>query len=173
MGNNPSTFKGPKKPVENVSWEDCQAFIDKLNETSGSSGAKFNFPTEAQCEYACRAGTTSKFRFGDDEGMLGDYAWFYGNSGGRTHPVGEKKPNAWGLHDMHGNVWGWCADWYSNTYYATSTTDDPIGSDSGPNRVLRGGSWYSRPSRTRSANRYGFTPVNRSDGIGFRVSRTP
>ena len=112
MGSNPSHFKGPKNPVEQVSWDDCQQFLVKLNAKSGGQGSKFVLPTEAQWEYACRAGSTGKFCFGDDEKQLGEYAWYEANSGDKTHPVGEKKPNTFGLHDMHGNVWEWCQDWY-------------------------------------------------------------
>ncbi|NQT39791.1 MAG: formylglycine-generating enzyme family protein, partial [Planctomycetes bacterium] len=112
MGSNPSNFKGAKNPVEQVSWDNCQQFLVKLNAKSGGQGGKFVLPTEAQWEYACRAGSTGKFCFGDDEKQLGEYAWYGENSGSKTHPVGEKKPNTFGLHDMHGNVWEWCHDWY-------------------------------------------------------------
>ena len=113
MGSNPSHFNGPKNPVEQVSWDDCQQFLVKLNTKSSGPGSKFVLPTEAQWEYACGAGSTSKFCFGDDEKQLGEYAWYDANSGDKTHPVGEKKPNAFGLHDMHGNVGEWCQDWYA------------------------------------------------------------
>jgi formylglycine-generating enzyme required for sulfatase activity len=173
MGSNPSNFKGPQNPVENVSWDDCQAFLQKLNDKLKSSSGKFTLPTEAQWEYACRAGTTTKYSFGDDEARFGEYAWFAGNAGSKTHPVGEKKVNAFGLYDMHGNVWEWCADWYSDTYYAASTADDPLGPDSGATRVLRGGSWNYYPDSARSAFRYRGSPGLRSNIFGFRVSRTP
>ena len=104
MGNNPSRFKGPKNPVEQVSWEDCQKFLGKLNAKVGSGAGKFQLPSEAQWEFACRAGSKMRYCFGDDEKQLGEYAWYDANSGDKTHPVGEKKPNAWGLYDMHGKA---------------------------------------------------------------------
>ena len=126
MGNNPSHFKGLRNPVENVSWDDCQKFLDKLNGKVG--GGKFQLPSESQWEYACRAGSKTWYCFGDDRSGLGEYAWYGENSDGKTHPVGEKKPNAWGLYDVHGNVYEWCQDWYDGGYYAKSPMDDPTGS---------------------------------------------
>jgi formylglycine-generating enzyme required for sulfatase activity len=140
MGNNPSEFKGPKNPVEQVSWTDCQEFLVKLNAKAGGQGGKFVLPTEAQWEYACRAGSTGEFCFGNKEKQLGEYAWWYDeNSGIETHPVGEKKPNAWGLYDMHGNVCEWCQDWYGT--YGAEAVDDPSGPTKGTSRVYRGGGW--------------------------------
>ena len=127
MGSNPSRFKGAKNPVESVSWEDCLKFLKKLNAMFVVRGGEYGLPTESQWEYACRAGTTSKWSFGDDAKSLGDYAWCAKNSGGATHPVGQKKPNAWGLHDMQGNVWEWCADWYVSDYSQKSPAEDPAG----------------------------------------------
>jgi formylglycine-generating enzyme required for sulfatase activity len=173
MGNNPSRrFKGPKNPVEMVAWNDCQEFLEKLNAKIGTQRGKFVLPTEAQWEYACRAGSTTRYCFGDDESGLGEYAWYRANSDMKTHQVGEKKPNAWGLYDMHGNVWEWCADWYGG-YYANSPTDDPTGPATGSDRVLRGGSWINVTGNCRSANRFWITPVYRSDDLGFRVSQVP
>ena len=179
MGNNPSYFKGPKNPVEQVSWDDCQEFLKKLNAKLGSlhpgnlpeGAGEFRLPTEAQWEYACRAGSTTRYCFGDDESTLGDYAWYNANSGSTTHPVGEKKPNAWGLCDMHGNVWQWCRDWYGG--YADSGTDDPTGPATGSYRVLRGGGWSGGAGFCRSAGRGGYSPVIRCRDLGFRVSRVP
>lgn len=115
MGNSPNTFKGDNRPVENVSWNDAQEFVRKLNAKEG--GSKYRMPTEAEWENACRAGSGGKWCFGDDEGWLGEFAWHSGNSGSHTHPVGQKKPNSWGLFDRHGNVWEWCLDGYWEIYY--------------------------------------------------------
>ncbi|MBM3859468.1 MAG: formylglycine-generating enzyme family protein [Verrucomicrobia bacterium] len=133
MGNNPSSYKGGKHPVGNVSWNDCEAFLAKLNEKLDAW--KASLPTEAQWEYACRAGTTTKYFWGDDDGRLGEYAWFKSDAGGTTHPIGLKKPNAWGLYDMIGNVWEWCSDWYGN--YTAEPQQDPKGSKPGKRYVLR------------------------------------
>ncbi len=169
MGSNPSRIKGPKNPVEMVSWEDCQEFLKRLNAKVG--GGKFQLPTEAQWEYACRAGSTMRYCFGDDEKQLGEYAWYDKNSGSKTHPVGEKKPNAWGLYDMHGNVWEWCQDWSDAGYYAKSPTDDPTGPTGGSDRVFRGGSWNLPAWLCRSA--YRLEPGLRIRILGFRVSQVP
>ena len=183
MGNNPSDFKGPKNPVEQVSWEDCRRFLRKLNAKSGSAGGKFVLPTEAQWEYACRAGSTTRYYFGDDRGQLGKYAWYTELAIGRdgmahvlkdfrkgTHPVGEKKPNAFGLYDMHGNVWEWCQDWFDDRYYAKSPLDDPIGPATGSLRMYRGGGWGNDLWYCRSACRGGGDPKFRQGNQGFRVS---
>ena len=171
MGNNPSQFKGPKNPVEQVSTEDCQKFLDKLNALP-AAGGKFQLPSEAQWEYACRAGTKTRYFFGDDDSKLGENAWFASNANSKSHPVGEKKPNAWGLYDMHGNAWEWCQDWFSDKYYAASPTDDPTGPATGTSRVLRGGSWDTSSRRTKSAVRDGISPGEGSYDVGFRVCRT-
>ena len=173
MGGNPSHFKGPKNPVEQVSWDDCQKFLGKLNKRQGSPAGKFALPTEAQWEYACRVGSTTRYYFGNDEARLGDYAWYGKNSDSKAHPVGEKKPNAFGLYDMHGNVWEWCQDWLENGYYATSPTDDPGGPPSGSSRVFRGGSWNSPAEECRSAYRTCGEPGFRNFHVGLRVSRVP
>lgn len=165
MGSNPSNFKGSNLPVEKVSWNDAKDFCRKLSEKTGQT---FSLPTEAQWEYACRAGTTTSYCYGDSENSLGDYAWYNGNSGSKTHPVGEKKPNPWGLYDMHGNVWERCEDWFDSEYYANSPLEDPTGPGSGAYRVVRGGGWCGDARICRSAYRAFISPRDRS-GLGFRV----
>ena len=169
IGSNPSRFKGAKNPVDRVSWEACQAFIKKLNEKFGGSGVAFGLPTEAQWEYACRAGSAARYGFGDRKADLVKYGWFEENAGGKTHPVGEKKPNAWGLHDMHGNVWEWCADWYDGNYYKESPVIDPTGPTAVTSRVLRGGSWSDPAPYCRSSCRYCLPPWFCVHCYGVRV----
>jgi formylglycine-generating enzyme required for sulfatase activity len=171
MGSNPSHFKdcGGNCPVEEVSWDDAQDFINKLNENN--DGFKYRLPTEAEWEYACRAGTT-----GDYAGNLKKMAWYLINSGFKTHPVGGKQPNGFGLYDMHGNVSEWCQDWYDEDYYASSPATDPQGPSSGHRRVLRGGEWQLLPTDLRSACRSDLMPDYRLNLDGFRVVtmlRTP
>jgi formylglycine-generating enzyme required for sulfatase activity len=171
MHNNPSGFKAPKNPVDSVSWDDCQRFCETLNKKIGTAQGKFQLPTEAQWEYACRAGSTTIYCC--DDASLDKYAWHLANSHDRPNPVGQKKPNAWGLFDMHGNAGEWCQDFYSDKYYATSPTDDPAGPATGLNRVNRGGGW-DRPSRyCRSAFRSYYGPGCRYNFLGFRVSLNP
>jgi len=169
MKDNPSHFKkrGDDCPVESVSWDDAQAFMSKLNKVEG--GKKYRLPTEAEWEYACRAGSTTRFCFGDDEAELREYAWYVDNSEGTTHPVGHKEPNAWDLYDMHGNVYEWCQDWYGD--YPTGHVTDPTGAASGLLRVLRGGSWGDDAWYVRSAYRNWSSPGFRYDLIGFRLAR--
>ena len=176
MGNNPSHFKGADRPVETVSWKNCQEFMQKLNathpvETHGRASLQFRLPSEAEWEYACRAGMQTAYFFGDDPAQLGNYAWFDDNSGDETHPVGQKKPNAFGLYDMHGNVWEWCADtWHDN--YNGAPTDGSVWENLGDEKakLLRGGSWrYNPPPDCRSANRYRNDPDDRNLSIGARV----
>ena len=169
MGSNPSNFKGDARPVEKVSWIDVQEFIRKLNAKEGSD--KYRLPTEAEWEYAARAGSQSKYCFGDDAGRLGDYAWYDSNSGNKTHAVGQKKPNGWGLYDMHGNVWEWVQDWYGENYYSSSSSTDPSGPSSGSYRVYRGGSWDSPTGNCRSAFRGRYDPGYRYYDLGFRLAR--
>jgi formylglycine-generating enzyme required for sulfatase activity len=158
-------------PVVNVSWDDAVAFCGWLGRKEGKT---YRLPTEAEWEYACRAGSTARYCFGNDEEEkeLGDYAWYEKNSESRTHPVGEKRANAFGLYDMHGNVWQWCADWYDSGYYAASPTDDPPGPSTGSYRVSRGGSWYHPARLCRSAARYHIEPGHRFILLGFRVARS-
>ena len=177
MGANPSQFRGnPNRPVEKVSWNDAQEFCGKLSALSEeeAAGHVYRLPTEAEWEYACRAGSTTRYSFGDSPESLENYAWFGENSNHTTHPVGEKRPNAWGLHDMQGNVWEWCADWYGGEYYSQAPPSDPNAPSSGASRVLRGGSWryLLAPDRFRCADRYYDDPAPGFDGYGFRVART-
>jgi formylglycine-generating enzyme required for sulfatase activity len=158
MASNPSRFKGARNPVDRVSWEACQAFIKKLNAKFARSNLTFALPTEAEWEYACRAGSTSRYCFGNREAGLSKYGWFENNAGGKTHPVGQKKPNAWGLYDMHGNVWEWCADRYDGDYYKKPPAIDPTGSTAVTSRVLRGGSWSDPAPYCRSSYRYCLPP---------------
>jgi len=170
MGKNPSHFKDGRDdcPVENVSWEDAQQFIKKLNGQEGKN--LYRLPTEAEWEYACRAGSSTRFCFGDDENRLSEYAWYDGNSGGETHPVGQKKPNAWGLYDMHGNVWEWCRDWFGD--YPSGDITDPAGPlKPGSHRVGRGGGYFDAARHCRSAIRAGRLPGIRVRYLGFRLLR--
>ncbi len=173
MGVNPSKFKGADNPVETVSWKDAVEFCRKLSELPAEkeAGNVYRLPTEAEWEYACRAGTTTKYSFGDDESEFGDYAWHDDNADDKTHPVGGKKPNAWGLYDLHGNVFEWCQDRYGD--YPSGTVTDPTGAALGSNRVNRGGCWGYTAVNCRSAYRYGYFPSYRHFNFGFRVSLTP
>jgi len=160
-------------PAVEVSWDDATWFCRKLTERERASGQLqgeevYRLPTEAEWEYACRAGTTTRFSFGYEESKLGDFGWFSGNSGSKAHPVGTKKPNPWDLHDMHGNVWEWCSDWYADLAGGV----DPAGPAGGSNRVSRSGSWGSNPVSCRSANRFDSFPSYRDDSLGFRVARS-
>jgi formylglycine-generating enzyme required for sulfatase activity len=172
MGTNPSYFSdcGDECPVERVAWKDAQTFIRKLNDMEGMN--KYRLPTEAEWEYACRAGSVKKYSFGSSTSELGNYAWYNSNANGKTHPVAQKKPNKWGLYDMHGNVGEWCQDWYDENYYSRSPERDPEGPSSDTYRVLRGGSWHHRFAWfIRSANRGWHDPDNRFNHLGFRVAR--
>jgi formylglycine-generating enzyme required for sulfatase activity len=177
MGSNPSNFKGRDNPVEQVSWNDVQSFLERRNKQDSAN--RYRLPTEAEWEYAARAGTKSTYHWGDDAGPLGQHAWYDGNSGERTHPVAQLKPNPWGLYDMHGNVWEWVEDCYHESY-AGAPSDGSAWtsscyrySDGGQLRVLRGGSWSNNPSDCRAANRIHYTPDDRNGGNGFRVVRLP
>jgi len=180
MDGNPSKFKNPSNPVEQVTWNDIQPFLAKLNKPVTPAGTsskperpdttiQYALPTEAQWEYACRAGTTTAFGHGDNPAGLWQYAEFSGNSGHRTHPVGPKRPNAWGLYDMHGNVYEWCSDWYGADYYAQSPPADPTGPLDGSTRVVRGGGCTCLAALCRSAWRRHFAPDTRHFFLGFRL----
>jgi formylglycine-generating enzyme required for sulfatase activity/uncharacterized caspase-like protein len=162
MGSNPSSFEGDSNPVESVSWNDCQEFM-------GRAGDGLRLPSEAEWEYACRAGTTTAYSFGDDAGRLGEHAWFDGRLRDSRKPVATRRPNAWGLYDMHGNVWEWCEDGYAE--YPVSGTEESAGPAT--YRVLRGGSWGSYSRRCRAATRGYDVPGYRGNYSGFRVARTP
>jgi formylglycine-generating enzyme required for sulfatase activity len=168
MGKNPSYFKDSDKlPVERVSWNDCQEFVKKVGAMIGQRVCRL--PTEAEWEYACRAGTTTRFYSGDDDGGLDTIAWYDRNSGNKPHEGGGKAANAFGLYDMSGNVWEWCSDWHADSY-ANAQEKDPTGPGTGTSRVLRGGSWNFIPLFFRSAYRYGYAPVIRHSYFGFRVA---
>ena len=154
--------------MECVSWEDGQAFILRLNTREGHG--RHRLPTEAEWEYACRAGGVMAYCFGDYESRLEEFAWFSVNAGRETHPVGRKRANAWGLHDMHGNVWEWVQDWYGE--YAAGVAVNPVGPVSGKARVLRGGAWSEMAPNCRSAFRFSQMPHKRADSIGFRLALT-
>jgi formylglycine-generating enzyme required for sulfatase activity len=166
MGNNPSRFKGnSSRPVEQVSWRQAREFSRRLNDREG--GAKYRLPTEAAWEYAARAGSTAAYSFGDDTSRLVEYAWFNSNSLTATQPVGQRKANAWGLYDMHGNVWEWVEDAYGR--YTPEPVTDPKGIFGGSHRVRRGGSWGSPMKSCRVANRGTDTPDSRGSETSFRL----
>ncbi|MBI3813805.1 MAG: formylglycine-generating enzyme family protein, partial [Nitrospinae bacterium] len=166
MGSNPSYFKNCDDcPVEQVSWDDIQEYINKLNQKTGN---KYRLPTEAEWEYAARSGGRSeKYSGGNNIDSVG---WYDKNSGSKTHPVGQKEANGLGLYDMTGNVWEWCSDWYADDYYRKSPKNNPRGADSGQYRVLRGGSWNYGPRFLRASDRDGFVPTGRYSYVGFRLS---
>ena len=167
MGDNPSQFKGMDLPVETVNWDDVQGWLGKMNERHPlPAGWKWELPTEAQWEYACRAGTETAFA-----GDLDEMAWYDSNIGSKTNPVGTKQANDWGLHDMHGNVFEWCRDWYGD--YPSGVASDPKGSAMGSNRVTRGGGWSGNAAYCRSAKRNWSAPDGRSNNLGFRVAAVP
>lgn len=170
MGNNPSHFKQADFPVESVTWDEATTFCAKLTERAQAAGRLpegyiYRLPTEAQREYACRAGTGGRYA-----GELNAIAWHNGNSDEKPQPVGKKQPNAWGLYDMQGNVWEWCADWYGS--YPSEKVTDPTGPARGGARVYRGGAWFHSVDLCRSAYRYRLAPDNRGSLLGFRVVLT-
>jgi formylglycine-generating enzyme required for sulfatase activity len=166
MGHNPSQFDGAELPVDRVTWDEADAFCKKL---SALTGKAYRLPTEAEWEYACRAGSTTAWSFGDAERDLERYAWFDTNGRKQTHAVGARKPNAWGLYDMHGNVWEWCSDWYDAAYYASGPATDPRGPATGEMRVMRGGSYGADAVSCRSSNRFYATSDQRLFATGVRV----
>ena len=173
-GHSPSHFKeSDHLPVEQVSWTDAIAFCEKLNslEAAQLGNSRYRLPTEAEWEYACRGGSTARYSFGDETASLGEFAWYDGNSGGKTHSVAKKRPNTFNLYDMHGNVWEWCQDSYDKDYYGQSAQTDPRGPLQTAFRVGRGGSWNNNPQDTRSAIRSKGLPTNRHRYVGFRVAR--
>ena len=182
MGTNPSKLKGADLPVEQVNWNDAMEFCAKLTASEKAAGRlpegyEYTLPTEAQWEYACRAGTTTALNSGknlsnaDECPEMDEVGWYAYNSNRATHPVGQKLPNAWGLYDMHGNVFEWCLDWYGK--YSTSAVTDPTGPDTGTSRAIHGGCWNFDANRCRSAERNARTPSDYYDNIGFRVALTP
>jgi formylglycine-generating enzyme required for sulfatase activity len=189
MGRNPSKSKGPARPVEQASWLAAARYCNARSLREGLtpcydpetlacdfSADGYRLPTEAEWEYACRAGGEDAYSFGNGVADLGRHAWFRDNAGGETHPVGGKRPNGWGLYDMHGNVAEWCQDYYDEGYYAAGADDNPSGPAEGDERVLRGGSWNHSADLCRSAARYseapGFADVCFGyDAYGFRCVR--
>ena len=185
MGENPSYFSGSDNlPIENVSWYDAVKFCNRQSEKAGLercydestwicdfSKNGFRLPTEAEWEYACRAGTKTEYYSGDSKSELSRTGWYSGNSGSNTHSVGQKESNAWGLYDMHGNVFEWCNDWFGN--YSSASVTNPTGIQSGSFRVLRGGWWYDSARCCRSADRYYSKPDGSYYGTGFRIVRRP
>ena len=175
MGKNPSSFQSADRPVESISWNDAQEFVSNLNvavETHGRASLQFRLPSEAEWEYAARAGTQTAYSFGDDPAQLGDYAWYgnENNAGKQTHPVGQKQPNAFGLYDMHGNVWEWVADPWHDNYDGAPTDGSVWGSlDDKKAKLLRGGSWLHFTSYCRSAYRSWLVTDKQGNYYGFRV----
>jgi formylglycine-generating enzyme required for sulfatase activity len=173
MGKNPSRWRGPRNSAETLSWDEANAFCAKVTALLRDRkllgrNEVIRLPSEAEWEYACRAGTATRYSFGDDVKLLGDYAWFAGNSRGHDPPVGRKKPNAWGLFDMHGYVWEWCADAWSDDHRGAATDGAPRQSKDAKERVIRGGSWADPADSARSAYRGKAAGTHKSDRVGFR-----
>ena len=167
MGVNPSGFKGANLPVEQVSWNDCQEFIAKLNALTGKA---FRLPTEAEWEFAARGGNNSRGYKYSGSNTLSNVAWYDDNSSSKTHPVATKAPNELGIYDMTGNVWEWCNDWFSDSYYTSASQTNPTGPDSGSLRVCRGGSWISPARYCRVSYRSCDYPASRNDHLGLRLA---
>jgi sulfatase modifying factor 1 len=169
MCTKPSYFKGEDRPVEEVSWDEAVEMTARL--AGQIPGIYSRLPTEAEWEYACRAGTETRWSFGEDEAALEQHAWYDKNCDGQTHPVGLKRPNGWGLKDMHGGVWEWCQDWFGP--YPGESVLNPTGPENGSNRVIRGGSWGYSARDCRSAYRSGYDPGGRGRNLGFRLVLAP
>ncbi|MCP4258455.1 MAG: formylglycine-generating enzyme family protein [Planctomycetes bacterium] len=182
MGENPSRWKADKNPVEQVRWsdavkfcnarslkEDLQPCYDLQTWQCNFDADGYRLPTEAQWEYACRAGTKTMYFFGNDSSKLADYAWLDENSGGKPHPVGQKLPNPWGLYDMHGNVWQWCNDFYQVDYYQQSPEENPKGPEAGETKVVRGGAWKFSADSCRSGYRYNEDPGYSDVCFGYDI----
>ena len=173
MGNNPSHFKGNSNlPVEKVRFTEAAAYCTAITKREAEAGRlprgyAYRLPTEAEWEYACRAGTTNLFSFGDDTSIADQYAWTLENSDATTHPIGLKRPNPWGLFDMHGNVWEWTSDWFAD--YAAATVTDPQGGPPAKFKVFKGGGWNHAIELARSRNRFMMSPTNGIYFVGFRV----
>ncbi|MEY2407547.1 MAG: hypothetical protein QOF48_217 [Verrucomicrobiota bacterium] len=182
MGSNPSRWKGGSNPVEQVRWSDAARFCNRRSELEGllpcydtnnwqcnfkSSG--YRLPTEAEWEYACRAGTITAFFFGDSPAKLGEHAWFDKNAAGHPRPVAQKKPNPWGLYDICGNVWEWCNDFYKVDYYQESSHEDPTGPGAGETKVVRGGAWRFSAECCRSGYRYNENPGSSDVCFGYDI----
>lgn len=182
LGSNPSRWKGGKNPVEQVRWSDAVRFCNRRSELEGLTPCYnlktwkcdfqangYRLPTEAEWEYACRAGAKTEYFFGNTPSKLGDYAWYEKNSGGRPHPVGRKEPNAWGLYDVCGNVWEWCNDFYQVDYYKSSPQENPRGPDSGQTKVLRGGAFRFSAENCRAGYRYNENPGYADVCFGYDI----
>ncbi len=177
IGNNPSRWKGPRNSVEMVDWDQASDFCRKVTAELHKlkllgADEVIRLPSEAEWEYACRAGTTTAYSFGDDARQLGDYAWFTGNAKGNDPPVGAKKANPWGLHDMHGYVWEWCLDAWADSYDKAPDDGSPRKAKDARLRVIRGGAWTETADRCRSAYRMGEPVATRTAAIGFRCVRS-
>jgi formylglycine-generating enzyme required for sulfatase activity len=176
-GKNPSKWKGPRNSVEMVNWDEAKDFCRLLTQELRKSkliaeDVVIRLPSEAEWEYACRAGTTTKYSFGDDAKQLGDFAWFTGNAKGNDPPVGVKKPNPWGLYDMHGYVWEWCLDAWRDDYKDAPTDGSPVLMEKAKKRVIRGGAWTETADKCRSGFRVGAGIEERTPAIGFRCVRS-
>jgi formylglycine-generating enzyme required for sulfatase activity len=182
MGDNPSRWKAGKNPVEQVRWSDAVRYCNARSKLDGLQPCYdlgtwqcnfdangYRLPTEAEWEYACRAGTKTAYFFGNDPSKLADHAWFKDNSGGKPHPVGQKPPNPWGLHDMLGNVWEWCNDFYKVDYYQESPQENPKGPASGETKVVRGGAWKFSADSCRSGYRYNENPGYADVCFGYDI----